>query len=58
MLDLAKHIVNQKSARFEPAKFEDPTKRRLSTSSTKRFGRRKFRNGLRLALAFVGISPQ
>jgi DNA end-binding protein Ku len=23
MLDLAKHIVNQKSARFEPAKFED-----------------------------------
>jgi DNA end-binding protein Ku len=23
MLDLAKHIVNQKSGRFEPAKFED-----------------------------------
>jgi DNA end-binding protein Ku len=23
MLDLAKHIVNQKSATFDPAKFED-----------------------------------
>ena len=23
MLDLAKHVVNQKSARFEPDKFED-----------------------------------
>src|SRR5450631_2344417 len=32
MLDLAKHIVNQKSGRFEPEKFEDSTKQRWSTS--------------------------
>jgi DNA end-binding protein Ku len=34
MLDLARHIVTQKTASFDRKKFEDPTKRRWSNSST------------------------
>ena len=36
MLDLAKHIVNQKASSFEPEKFEDHYEAALTESSTPR----------------------
>ena len=36
MLDLAKHIVNQKAGRVEPSKFEDQYEAALVSSSSNR----------------------
>jgi DNA end-binding protein Ku len=47
MLDLAKHIVNQKSGRFEPDKFEDQYEAALVDLINKRRSRRRSRSGSR-----------
>jgi len=50
MLDLAKHIVNQKSGNFEPEKFEDHYENRIDRShqpEAKRAGRSSRRSAPR-----------